>query len=383
MGETVRLGRVKGISVGVNWSVLIIFALVAFGLGSGRFPAAHPGYDTVVYTLAGLATAVLFFASILAHELGHALLAQRRGVQVEGITLWLFGGVARFEQEAVSARDDLQIAVVGPLVSLATAGVAVLLAAGLRLVGAPDLVVGVFGWLALINVVLGVFNLIPAAPLDGGRILRAALWHRHGDRTRAAISAAGAGRVFGFVLIGLGVVELAFGAGLGGIWFMLLGWFLVTAARAEETHTKLRGTLGGMTVRELMTPEPVVAPEWLTVEDFLDSYVFRHRCSTFPLRDLEGELSGVVTLRAIKRVPAEQRGEVRVGDVACPMSEVPTVTSDTQVADLLFRMGAGCTEGRTLVMDDDELVGIVSPTDLTRMVEYAELRGQPREPRVS
>lgn len=384
MQESIRLGRVKGIPVGLNWSLLVVFALVAVGLGAGRFPMAYPDYGTMAYTVAGLVTAVLFFASILAHELGHALLAQRRGVPVEGITLWLFGGVARFRQEALSARDDLHIAVIGPVVSLAVAGLSIVVAGALDVVGAPGLVVGMFWWLAVINTLLALFNLIPAAPLDGGRVLRALLWRRHGDRTRAAITAAGAGRVFGFVLVGLGLVELAFGAGLGGIWLMLLGWFIITVARAEETHTRVQGALSGMTVREVMTPDPVVAPDWLTLEEFLDQYVFRHRCSTFPVRAFDGELSGVVPLRALKRVAADQRGAVRVRDIACPMEEVPTVTADTEVAELLTRLGAGgCTDGRCLVMEDGRLLGIVSPADLTRVMEYAELRGHTRQPDVA
>lgn len=384
MEETIRLGRVRGIPVGLNWSLLVVFALVALGLGAGRFPMAYPDYGTLAYTLAGLVTAVLFFLSILAHELGHALLAQRRGVPVDGITLWLFGGVARFRQEALSARDDLHIAVIGPVVSLAVAGLSILLAGALDMAGAPDLVVGMFWWLAVINAVLAVFNMIPAAPLDGGRVLRALLWRHHGDRVRAAITAAGAGRVFGFVLVGLGVVELAFGAGLGGIWLMLLGWFVITVARAEETHTRVQGALSGMSVAEVMTPEPVVAPDWLTIDEFLDQYVFRHRCSTFPVRAFGGELSGVVTLRAVKRVPAAQRPEVRVRDIACPMEEVPTVAADTEVAELLTLLGGGgCTDGRCLVMDGDQLLGIVSPADLTRVMEYAELRGHSSQPDVA
>lgn len=384
MQETIRLGRVNDIPIGLNWSLLVVFALVAVGLGAERFPTAYPDYGGVAYTLAGLVTAVLFFTSILAHELGHALLAQRRGVPVDGITLWLFGGVARFRQEALSARDDLHIAVIGPMISLAVAGLAILLAGALDVAGVPGLVVGMFWWLAVINTLLAVFNIIPAAPLDGGRVLRALLWRRHGDRVRAAIAAAAAGRVFGFVLVGLGLVELAFGAGLGGIWLMLLGWFIITIARAEETQTRVQGALSGMTVREVMTPDPVVASDWLTIEEFLDQYVFRHRCSTFPLRGFDGELSGVVPLRALKRVGADRRGEVRVRDLACPMEEVPTVTADTEVAELLTRLGGdGCTDGRCLVMEGDRLLGIVSPTDLTRVMEYAELRGDTRQPDVA
>lgn len=384
MRESFRLGSFRGIPIGINWSLLVIAALVAVALGGGRYPEAFPGHEPPAYLLAGAVTAVLFFASVLAHELGHALVARQRGVEVGGITLWLFGGVARLETEASNPADELRIAVVGPLVSVACAAALGLLGGTLALVGAPDLAVGAAVWLALINAVLALFNLIPAAPLDGGRVLRALLWRRSGDRSRASVTASRAGRAFGLLLVAAGIAQFALVGGLDGVWLMLLGWFVITAARAEETQARLRGSLGDMTVAEIMTSEPVSAPDWLTVDRFLDDYALLHRCSAFPLRAFDGRVVGVVTLSAVKRLPQTLRADTRLRDIACPIERVPIISPTDEVATLLTRMGGsqGCSDGRVLVMDRGDLVGIVSPADVARLVTLAELRG-PRQPSVA
>lgn len=374
MNENLRLGQIAGIRIGINWSVLAIFFLIAFGLAAGRFPLQFPGHTAQAYVIAGLAAAVLFMASLLAHEVSHAVVARSSGVEVEGITLWLFGGVARLSGEAPDAGAELRIAGVGPLVSVAAGGAFFLLAVGSATLGLPGLVVAVFQWLALINVVLAVFNLVPAAPLDGGRILRAYLWHRRGDRVGAAITAARAGRVFGFLLVGLGLLELVAGAGLGGLWLVLIGWFLVNAASAEEQYAKVQGTLGDVRVREVMSPDPVSAPGSLRVDEFVDRFVFHHRFSAFPLVDDGGRPLGLVTLNRVKQVPWDRRTTTLVADIACPADEVPLADPDEPLADLLIRM-AGCEDGRALVVDGGRVVGIVSPTDVARRLVMAELRG--------
>jgi Zn-dependent protease/CBS domain-containing protein len=377
MREHIRLGRIAGVAVGINWSVLVVFALITFGLATGRFPVRFPGLDTVAYVVAGLAAGVVFFLSLLAHEVSHAVVARRNGVEVEGITLWLFGGVARLQGEPSTPRADLQIAGVGPLVSLILAGVFGALAAGLSALNLPGLVVDAFVWLAVINLMLAVFNLIPAAPLDGGRILRAILWQRRGDRTRAAITASRAGRGFGWFLVAIGLLELLFLPGFGGIWLMLIGWFLTNAAAAEEQQARLSDELAGVRVRDVMSTEPTTAPASIPVDQFIDEYVFPNRYSTFPLTDNGGKPAGLVTLNRVKHVPADQRATTVVRDVACPLEDVPVVGPDEPVAELIPRM-AGCADGRALVVDDGHIVGLVSPTDVMRRMEIAQLRG-PRQ----
>lgn len=379
MSETLRLGWVAGVRVGINWSVLVIFTLITVGLAAGRFPLLHPDLHPVAYAVAGLAAGFVFFGSLLAHELSHALVARRNGVAVEGITLWLFGGVAKLEGEPSNPGADLRIAGIGPLVSFVLAGFFAAIA--LSLDGqAHELVVGVFGWLALINLVLAVFNLIPAAPLDGGRILRAFLWWRRGDRLTAAVSAARAGRVFGWLLIGLGIAEVVVGAGLGGLWIALIGWFITAAARSEEQYAQMTGALAGVKVAHVMTANPTVAPAEITVEELLERYVFPNRYSTFPLVDSLGGAVGLVTLNRIKALPADRRGSTWVREIATSAEDVPQVGPGDALADVVVEMSRA-SDGRALVVSDGRVIGIVSPTDVMREMQAAELRGALRTDR--
>jgi len=368
-----RLGRVAGVDVGVNWSVLIIFLLIAWGLSAGRFPAAYPGHPWWAYLLAGLSAAVVFFLGLLAHELSHAVVARRNGLGVEGITLWLFGGVARLEGQARTPGAELRIAGVGPLVSLLIGAAFAVVAAALAAFGQSGLVFGTLAWLAGINIVLALFNSLPALPLDGGRLLLAALWKWRGDRTRAAVAAAGAGRLLSVLLIGLGLWLFITGAALGGLWLALIGWFLFTVAGAEQRQARLSGTLGGLRVRDVMSPEPITVPGDLSVAEFIDRHLWGSRHSAFPLVD-GGRPVGLVTLTRIKQVPVERRGTVPLRDVACAPPEVPLASPHEPVADLLPRLSA-CADGRALVTSaDGQLVGIVTPTDISRAVQLASLR---------
>lgn len=372
MEESLRLGRIAGVDVGINWSVLAIFALIAFSLSAGRFPEQYPDLSTATYAVAGFAAAVLFFVSLLAHELAHAIVARRNGIDVEGITLWLFGGVARLTGEAQDPGADLRVAGVGPLVSLVLAGMFGLLYLGARPLDA-GIVGGVFGWLAVINLALAIFNLMPAAPLDGGRILRAFLWRRRDDRHSATVTATKAGRVFGFLLMGLGLLEFAVGAGFDGLWLILIGWFLTNAAKSEEQYAQLQQRIGGVRVRDVMTPEPLVAPPFLSVQEFLDRYVFNHRYATYPIVEDERPV-GLLSLNRIREVPAEERRATSARRVACPMEEVATAGPDEPLLEVLPRM-QGCADGRVLVVDDDgRLIGIVSPTDVARVIELSRFR---------
>jgi Zn-dependent protease len=373
MGETLRLGHIAGVRVGVNWSVIVIFLLITFGLAAGRFPVLVPDLPTGAYLAAGLAAAVVFLASLLAHEISHAIVARRNGVGVEGITLWMFGGVARLQGDAQDPGADLRIAGVGPLVSLVLGVMFGALAVTSDAVGGPPLVTDALTWLGVINVALAVFNLVPAAPLDGGRILRAFLWRLWGDRFRAAIAATRAGKFFGFLLVGLGLFSIVTFPGFGGLWLMLIGWFIAAAAGAEEQQTRTRAQLSDVSVADVMTKDPTTAPAWLTVGAFVEDYVFRHHHSTFPLVDHYGQLAGLVTLRRVKQVPRDEWSTIRLRDIACTRDEVATARPDESLPDVLERM-ASCADGRVVVVDGDRLVGILSPADVTRRMEIADLR---------
>jgi Zn-dependent protease/CBS domain-containing protein len=372
--ETFRLGTIAGVRVGANWSVLVIFLLLFLGLATGRFPLDYPGLPQAVYVVAGAFAAGVFLLSLLAHELAHAVVARRNGVQVEGITLWMLGGVAKLEGEPPDPGADLRIAGVGPLVSIVLGVCFVGLALLLDTVGVRGITTGVFGWLGLINLVLAVFNLVPAAPLDGGRILRALLWRRRGDRTSAAISAARAGRAFGFLLVMLGIAQLLLIPGLGGVWLMLIGWFVTAAAGAEEQHVRVQRALGGVTVAEVMTPHPVTVPSGMSVAELLDQHLLRERFSSFPIVDASGRLLGLITLRRVRELDPGLRATTSIDRIACPRDEVPRVAADRPVVDLLTLL-RGATDGRILVVDEAErVVGIVSPTDITRMLEIIDVR---------
>lgn len=372
MHETVRLGQVAGIRVGVNWSVLVIFLLITIGLAGGRFPAFYPDRGTAAYIAAGLVAGLVFLASLLAHELSHAVVARRNDVEVEGITLWMLGGVANLTGRARNPGAELRISGVGPLVSLALAAAFFAVMLGLEAVGVTGLVIGILRWLALINLVLAVFNLFPAAPLDGGRVLTAFLWRRRGDRHSAALTAARAGRAFGLALVGLGFV--LFVTGFGGIWFVLLGGFLAIVASAEEKQLQMEQAVGDVLVRDVMTPEPTAAPADLTVAEFLEDYVFRHRFSSFPLVEQDGRPVGLVTLNRVKQVPPDQRSEVAVRDVACSGDDLVQVAPDEPLPEVLQRL-QGCSDGRAVVVDDHRrVVGILSPSDISRHLQMIDLR---------
>ncbi|MET7402280.1 site-2 protease family protein [Dactylosporangium sp. NPDC005572] len=371
MTSSFRLGRVAGVEVGVNWSVLIVFVLLAWLLAAGRLPAGYPGRPGWAYAVAGLSAAAVFLLGLLAHEVSHAVLARRNGLQVEGITLWVFGGVARLRGEPSTPGADARIAGVGPLVSLLI-GVGFAAVAAVLAAAGAGLAVGTVRWLAWINVLLAAFNLFPAAPLDGGRLLRAGLWKWRGDRAWATAAAARAGQGFGAVLIAVGFVQLASGAAFGGLWLLLIGWFIVAAAGAERRQAELGKALAGIRVADVMTPDPVTAPADLTVADFVDHELREARHSAIPLVDESGP-AGLVTLARLRRVPPQQRASTRLRDAACPMSEVPVARPDEAIVDLVPRL-SGSTDGRALVVSEGRLVGVVSPRDVRRVVQRAALR---------
>ena len=270
MKQSVRLGRVDGITVGAHWSVGVILVIIAEVLAVSVLPAAYPHERRAVYWTVAIIAAVLFLASLLAHELAHALVARRCGVKVRSITLWMLGGETEFEGEPPTASADARIAVAGPVASLAAGVIFYGVGAAIHAAGGPAIVVAAALWLAVMNVILGLFNLLPGAPLDGGRVLRAVLWRRSGDRERAARAAARAGQVLGAVIIGLGFAGAFTVDYLDGLWLVLIGWFLIAAATAERQTARARAALAGVRVADVMTPHPDLASGWHSVAEFVD-----------------------------------------------------------------------------------------------------------------
>jgi Zn-dependent protease/predicted transcriptional regulator len=374
MTASIRLGRIAGVMVGVNWSVLIIFVLIAWGLAAGRFPAAYPGNPAWLYLAAGIVAALVFFLGLLAHEISHAIVAKRNGLSVQDITLWLFGGVAQLRGEVSNPGAELRIAGVGPLVSLVVGLVFLGIAMVVNPVGHAGLLHGVLLWLGGINIAIAVFNVLPAAPLDGGRLLRAALWKWRGDRVWAAVVSARAGRVLGAVLIAIGLWRFVLTGVFGALWLALIGWFLFGAAAREEQEAQVGPALAGVRVGEVMSPNPDSAPPDISVAEFIDRYLLGHRHSAFPLT-ADGQPVGLVTLDRVRHVPPERRDSTRLRDIACPREELAVASPQEPLDQLLPRLTA-CADGRALVVDDQRLVGILTPTDVSRALAHAGLRGE-------
>ncbi|MFD0375428.1 site-2 protease family protein [Streptomyces sp. NPDC127112] len=371
MTPTFVLGRIAGVRVGVHWSILAIFTIIALGLARGRLPEVSPGHAWWAYWTVGLAAAALFFASLLAHELAHALVARHNQVAVDDIVLWLLGGVARLRTEASTPAAELRIAGVGPLVSLGL-GAAFALAAWLaESTAGRGLVSEALVWLAVINLLLAVFNSVPAAPLDGGRLLRAFLWWKTGDRARATAGASAAGRGFGWFLLLAGLVLFARGDVAGGVWLAMIAWFLIAAATAEDRQARVRAVLTGVTVRHAMTASPVTVPADLTIADLLAEPRYRYRHSAFPVVGDDGRSpAGLLTLAAAGQVAEGLRGVTRARDVMVPRSQVVEIRPDDQLVDVLPRMLSDGTRRALVVDDGGRLVGILASSDISRTVSW-------------
>ena len=372
VGETFRLGSIAGIRIGVNWSWLVVFALITWTLAASVFPDQNPGQSDGTYLAMAVVAAVLFFFSLLLHELGHAVVARREGMEIEGITLWLFGGVAKFRGMFPSAGAEFRIAIAGPLVSLAI-GVLFVAVAGVS--NLPTEVDGVAAWLGFINLMLLAFNLLPALPLDGGRVLRAALWSARDDFAWATRVAASIGRGFGYVLIGLGLAQVIFLSSFAGVWLAFLGWFLLGAAAAEARYLGTRQALGGARVRDVMVRDPVTVRQDSSIGEFMDDVVWNERHTTYPVVD-NGRALGLVPFRCVAEVPRREWDERTLEDCMLKRDEVPAFTEDEELVDALEELSQSRV-GRGLVLDGDRLVGLLSMTDFARALEV----GPPRRRR--
>jgi len=370
LASTVTISRVAGVEIGINWSWIVVFALFLWSLAGVEFPAAVPHRSAWVYAAMGVIATACFFTSLVLHELGHALQARRDGVQIEGITLWLFGGVAKFAGRFPSAGAEFRIAIAGPLVTLAL-GICFSVAAAAW--PQPGAVRAVLIWLAYINLALLVFNLLPAMPLDGGRVLRSALWARSGSMPAATHRATRVGGVLAALMIGAGLVTVLNGS-LGGLWLALIGWFVLEAGRAEERDVVLHDALGGATVAALMTVDPTTFEVDETLDEMAADLRGAASHTAYPVVDAADRVVGLMPLRALAGVPHTEWMIRTVGDSMIPADEVVHVSPSTPAGDaldLVLESGSG----RAVVIDGGSLVGILSLTDLARAV--AEHAGAP------
>jgi len=374
-GHRFTLFSLFGFKVRVDISLLFLALLVTWSLASAVFPPQLPGLDRAAYWWMGVAGTIGLFFSLIFHELSHSLVARRYGLPIRGITLFIFGGVAEMSDEPPSAKAEFWMALAGPAASILLALSAWALSGLGAAAGLPEPVTAVVGYLALINAVLAVFNLVPAYPLDGGRVLRAALWWRRGDIVAATRTAARAGSTFALILMGMGVLQVVTGNFVGGIWFFLIGMFLRSAAQGSYMDILTRGMLAGAPVRRFMTRDPVTVPPGITLQALVEDYVYAHHHEQFPVVDGE-RLIGSVGVRQLKSTPRASWPHRTVAEITEPSSDVNTVDAETDAAKALSLMTRS-GRSRLLVTERGRLVGILALKDLLAILSLKiELEGQ-------
>ena len=379
-GKRLTLFRVGGIDIGIDLSWAILFLLITWSLARGLFPVVHAGLAGPVYWWMAIAGALGLFASVLVHELAHALMARRDGVPVRSITLFLFGGVAEMAHDPERPRAEMRMAIVGPLASAVLA----LALWGLAELGAsaawPVALVGVLAYLAAINMVVAVFNLLPAFPMDGGRVLRAALWAWRGDLRWATRIASSIGSGFGLAMMALGVVSVLLGNFIGGIWWFIIGMFLRSLSASAYREVVLRQALRGEPVSRFMRTDPIVIPSGTTLAAAAHDFFYRFDHKLFPVV-AGNQLIGCLTPQRIKEVPRDSWDMVLVDEVApsC-MSCGHTISPRADVADALKAMD-GSRRSRLMVVDDGRLLGVITLKDLLHYVAArVELEGEDLRP---
>ncbi len=333
MKQSLRLGTVSGIPVGLNWGLLVIALLYLTSLATGFLPSASPGSTDGAYWLVAAMGVGLFFASILAHELGHSLVAQREGIRVKAITLWLLGGIAEIEKEAPTPAAELRIAAAGPAVSVALAAAFAGVGFALSALFGSSLFFTMLIWLGIVNGILAVFNLVPAAPLDGGRILAAFLWSRSGNPHRARAQAALAGQVFGGVVLAIGSMMLLNGS---GIWLLILGWFLMGGATAERRRAELLEAAANASVSDVMAPLAAPTDGAVTVAGLLAMGAGTSQ-TAYPVRGSDGAVVGIVPAAALHGRDARRHGSVPASELAVPWSSFVSARTDEPLAVVVDR----------------------------------------------
>jgi len=365
------IGRIRGIDIEINFSWLLIFALMTYMLATSYFPLNYPDWGPALWWLLGASAALLLFASVLLHELCHSLVSVSLGLPVKRITLFIFGGVAQIEGEPDEPMKELKIALAGPAMSIVLGIVFLLLAGVLAAAGTPQYVSVLFGYLGTINLMLAVFNLVPAFPLDGGRVLRAILWHFKGDMQGATRIAASAGGAFGYTLIFLGIFLVLAGNLANGIWMAFIGWFIAQAAQSSYQQMLLSDIFTKIPVRDFMTTQVVIVDYFISVQDLVDKYFYKHKYAFFPVRQ-QDQITGIVSLNNVRNLPQADWPRTTVGRIVTPLQENLIVRPDEAVAAVMNKLFANGV-GRVLVMEGSQLLGLVSRTDV---LNYMRIHGQ-------
>ena len=361
-GRSMKLFKLLGFEVKIDASWLVIAVLVTWSLAAGLFPYLYPGMSRETYWTMGVLGALGLFASIVAHEFCHSLVARRVGIPMKGITLFIFGGVAEMGDEPPTARAEFMMAIVGPLSSMAIGAVFYLIYRGGQSAGWSTAVNGVIYYIAYINGILAAFNLLPAFPLDGGRVLRSILWGAKGNLRWATRVSSTIGSAFGLGLIFWGILRFIGGEVVAGVWMFLIGMFLRNAAQMSYQQLLVRKALEGEPVRRFMTADPVTVQSSLTVEKLVEDYIYKYHHKMFPV--MEGDkLVGVITTRQVKEIPREDWSRETIREAASPVSPENTISASTDAVKALAMMNQSAAS-RLLVVEGGHLVGLVSLKDL-------------------
>lgn len=361
-----KLVTIGGIEVGIHASWLIIFALLTFSLATGYFPNVAPDLDAVTVWVLGAVGTLALFGSVLLHELAHSFMAKARGIEARSITLFIFGGVSSLGSEAKQPGVEFIVAVVGPLTSFAIGGVMWLLA---NAAGSGALE-ALFSYLAVVNLLVGGFNLIPAYPLDGGRVLRAIAWKISGSLRTGTDIAAGAGQVIGGLMILLGIIQAVSGNLLNGLWILAIGWFLQSAASASQHQMVLEQRLNRVRVGDVVRTDPTTVPPTVSVAELIERYLLPRNRRAMPVAE-DGRLVGIVTISDINEVPPEDRDRVRVGDIMGGRDGLVSVTPRQSLADAFRALGERDLE-QVPVVDDGRIVGMLTRADVMRQFQLRE-----------
>lgn len=374
MKKSFKLTTIFNIPVEINYTWFIILGLVIFTLAQGYFPITNPELSPTLHWLMALIAAFLLFASLLAHELSHSLVAKSHNLPIHGITLFIFGGVAHLEEEPQTPAIEFKMAIAGPIMSFFLALLFFSLTQAFYTLRFPSALIAITNYLFIINLVVGIFNLIPGFPLDGGRLLRAVLWHFYKDLRKATAIASSFGKAFAFFLIGMGLLNLLTGNLIAGIWFIFIGIFLMEAADVSYRQVVMKKFLNGVPVEAIMTKNVITVPGEVKLDHLIDEYFFKFRHAAFPVVE-DDSILGLITLHDIKEVEKTKWPTTSAKDIMAPLSRELTIGQHADIMIALAKMARNKI-GRLLVIEAGKLIGIISQQDITRLFEFkSEIEG--------
>jgi Zn-dependent protease/predicted transcriptional regulator len=369
------IGRIMGITVRIHYTLWFVFLLIAWTLASGYMPQEYPGLSIITYWSIGIASAILLFVSVLIHELSHSYIANKNNLPIKRITLFFFGGVSEMSKEPIDPSLEIRMAAAGPLMSFLIAGVLGALWFMTKNAGAPIILTATLRYGALINAILGAFNLLPAFPLDGGRVLRGSLWKRSKSLSDSTIKATRVAEYLAFTLMGLGLVFAIFGNFIGGIWLIFIGWFIKSGAEESMQHTLVGEMLSGILVKDVMTKDVLTVPPEITVEQMVSNYFLVHRHGGYPVLH-DDEIDGIITMQCVRSIPKEKWSVTTVKDAMVPCERTIILEPNVSALDAFNKM-ASENVGRILIASDNRLLGILTRGDLMRIIRAKQELGLP------